>query len=205
MCAAFFDMTLFEPKPVTLVGARVRLEPLGQRHAQELFDAAIDRTIWTYMPVGGFSGLQTLREWIDRALAAQADGTEIPFAIVSTASGRAVGATRFMDIRPEHRALEIGWTWLSPDVQRTGVNTETKYLLFKHAFEDLRAHRVQLKTDARNIRSQRAIERIGAVLEGRHRRHTVLWDGYVRDTVYYSIVDTEWPAVKRRLQALLRQ
>jgi RimJ/RimL family protein N-acetyltransferase len=197
-------MRSFEPKPVTLIGEKVRLEPLRQQHAENLFEAGIDRTIWTYMPVGGFSDLATLREWIDRALQAEAEGREIPFAIVLKANGRAMGATRFMDIQPQHRALEIGWTWLSPDVQRTVVNTETKYLLLTHAFEDLGAHRVQLKTDARNLRSQRAIERIGAVLEGRHRRHMVLWDGYVRDTVFYSIVDTEWPAVKSRLETMLR-
>jgi N-acetyltransferase len=194
----------FEAKRVTLTGEKIRLEPLSDAHATDLFEAGVDRTIWTYMPVGGFADLTAVREWIDRALAAQATGSELPFAIVLIATGRAVGSTRFMDIRSEHRALEIGSTWLSPDVQRTGVNTEAKYLLLKHAFEDLGAHRVQLKTDARNIRSQRAIERIGAVLEGRHRRHMVLWDGYVRDTVYYSIVDTEWPQVKERLESLLR-
>jgi RimJ/RimL family protein N-acetyltransferase len=99
--------------------------------------------------------------------------------------------------------LEIGWTWLAPGVQRTRVNTEAKYLLLKHAFEDLGAVRVQLKTDARNTRSQRAIERLGAVLEGAHRRHMVTWDGHIRDTVYYSILDNEWPDVKRRLEAIL--
>jgi N-acetyltransferase len=189
--------------PVTLEGRTVRLEPLGLRHAEQLFDEGVEKSIWTYMPVGGFADLASAKAWIEKALRAQEAGTDLPFAIVLRETNRAVGSTRYMDIRPEHRGLEIGSTWLSPDYQRTGVNTEAKYLLLTHAFETLGAHRVQLKTDARNTRSQRAIERIGATLEGRHRRHMVMWDGHVRDTVYYSVLDTEWPSVKGRLEQML--
>jgi N-acetyltransferase len=193
----------FTPQPVILTGQTVRLEPLSHAHAEDLFQAGVDRTIWTYMPVGGFSDLPSLHAWIDKASEARDRGVEVPFATILLESGRAVGSTRYMDIRPEHRALEIGSTWLSPQVQRTRVNTECKYLLLKHAFENLGAHRVQLKTDARNVRSQRAIERIGGVMEGVLRRHMITWDGHIRDTVYYSILDTEWPNAKARLESLL--
>lgn len=146
------------------------------------------------MPIAGFSNLEEVHNWI---LKSQTSG-DVVFAIIVKDTGLAVGSTRFMDIRREHRGLEIGWTWLAPGVQRTRVNTEAKFLLLKHAFENLGALRVQLKTDARNTRSQRAIERIGGVMEGVLRRHMKVWDGHQRDTVYYSIVDTEWPAAKER-------
>ena len=127
------------------------------------------------------------------------------FAIVEAASGRAVGSTRFLDILRAHRALEIGWTWVGASFQRTAINTECKLLLLGHAFDGHGAHRVTLKTDARNLRSQRAIERIGGVREGVLRRHRVCWDESVRDTVYYGIVDHEWPQVKARLEAKIRR
>jgi RimJ/RimL family protein N-acetyltransferase len=114
-----------------------------------------------------------------------------------------VGSTRYLDIRRENRGLEIGWTWLAAAVQRTAVNTECKYLLLRHAFETLGAIRVQLRTDLRNLRSQRAIERIGATREGVFRQERIMWDGYLRDSVFYSVIDCEWPAVKARLEARL--
>ena len=193
----------FEPKPVVLTGEKVRLEPLLLSHAQDLLRAAADKTIWAYMPLSGFPDLRAVEMWIGDSLAAQSAGSDVPFAIVLPDTGVAVGSTRYMDIRRAHRGLEIGWTWLAPGVQRTRVNTEAKYLLLRHAFEDLGAYRVQLKTDARNVRSQRAIERIGAVMEGAHRRHMQTWDGHVRDTIYYSILDSEWPTVKQRLEGIL--
>jgi RimJ/RimL family protein N-acetyltransferase len=196
-------MPPFEPQPVTLSGTAIRLEPLALRHAPDLLQASAEKSIWSYMPLSGFPDLQAVEDWIQASLAAQAAGTDLPFAIVLPDTNVAVGSTRYMDIRRPHRGLEIGWTWLAPGVQRTRVNTEAKYLLLKNAFEQLGAVRVQLKTDARNIRSQRAIERIGGVMEGAHRRHMVTWDGHIRDTVYYSILDSEWPAVKRRLEAIL--
>jgi RimJ/RimL family protein N-acetyltransferase len=140
---------------------------------------------------------------IRQALIETEAGREVAFALVSAASGSAVGSTRFLNIERPHRALEIGWTWIGPAWRRTAINTECKLLLLSHAFEDLGAHRVTLKTDARNLRSQRAIERIGGVREGVLRRHRVCWDGFVRDSVYYGIVDGEWPQVKSRLEAML--
>jgi N-acetyltransferase len=193
----------FDPRPVVLEGEVVRLEPLELRHATDLLQAAAEKTIWNYMPLSGFPDLAAVEGWIADSLAAQTVGTDVPFAVVLKETGVAVGSTRYMDIRRAHRGLEIGWTWLAPGVQRTRVNTEAKYLLLKHAFEDLGAVRVQLKTDARNTRSQRSIERIGGVMEGAHRRHMLTWDGHVRDTIYYSILDSEWPAAKGRLAAML--
>lgn len=123
--------------------------------------------------------------------------------IIDQATNQVVGSTRFLDISSQHRQLEIGSTWLTPSVWRTRMNTECKYLLLKHCFEVLETIRVQIKTDRRNVQSQRAIERLGAVKEGVLRRHRILPDGYVRDTVYYSVIDEEWPAVKARLEAFL--
>lgn len=134
--------------------------------------------------------------------AAREDGS-IAFAIVPVATGAAAGSTRYLDIDRSHRTLEIGWTWIGPAWQRTAVNTECKLLLLAHAFDDLGAHRVTLKTDGRNERSQRAIERIGATREGVLRRHRVCWDGYVRDTVYFGVTDLDWPRVREGLVARL--
>src|SRR3954462_10242819 len=172
----------FDPQPVLLSGPTIRLEPLALEHAPDLLQASAEKSIWSYMPLSGFPDLQAVEDWIQASLAAQAAGTDLPFAIVLPDTNVAVGSTRYMDIRRPHRGLEIGWTWLAPGVPRTRVNTEAKYLLLKNAFEQLGAVRVQLKTDARNIRSQRAIERIGGVMEGAHRRHMVTWDGHIRDT-----------------------
>lgn len=191
-----------DPRSVTLTGRLVRLEPLALEHAPALLAASADESIWRYLPRSMPTSLDDVRAWIADALAAQRESRELPFAIVELASGRAVGSTRYMDIRPAHRGLEIGWTWLGRSVQRTGVNTESKLLVLTHAFEALGALRVQLKTDGRNTVSQRAIERLGAVREGVLRRHMIMWDGAVRDTVMYSILADEWPAAKARLAAL---
>ncbi len=194
---------VFDPQPVTLEGAHVRLEPLACRHAEGFFEAGKDETIWPYMPCPPLKSLQDAQALIDQALAVAAGGTQIPFAIIERKNGKAIGSTRYLDIRRNDRGLEIGWTWIGTAYQRTVVNTECKYLLLRHAFEDLGAVRVQLKTDLRNVRSQRAIERLGAVREGVLRRHIVLWDGFIRDTVYYSIIQSEWPEAKRRLEGLM--
>jgi len=140
------------------------------------------------------------RQWIDEANAAP---DQLPFVIVETGKDKAVGSTRFLNIRPEHRALEIGWTWLGQEWQRTGVNTEVKLLLMSHAFDRLGCVRVEFKTDARNLRSQRALERIGATREGVLRKHMIVQGSFSRDSVYFSVIDSDWPAVKERL-ALLR-
>jgi RimJ/RimL family protein N-acetyltransferase len=190
--------------PVTLEGRRVRLEPLEERHARELFEAGRDAEIWRTMPRGPLVSIDDARAMIREALEAARDGLQAPFAIVDRVSGRAIGSTRYLRIRRAHRGLEIGWTWLALAHQRTAANTECKKLLLEHAFERLGALRVQLKTDARNVRSQRAIERIGAVREGVLRSHMVMPDGFVRDTVMYSVTAAEWPGVKVRLEELQR-
>ena len=188
-------------EPVTLTGKLVRLEPLQMRHAAELYEAAQDPTIWTYMTIPPVRSLAEMEKYIATALQEQEQGTALPFAIINLAQNRAVGSTRFLDIKPSQRGLEIGWTWLSPSVQRTGINTECKYLLLHYAFETWGAIRVQLKTHHLNFKSQRAMERIGAVKEGTLRNHVIMPDGSYRHSVYYSIIESEWPAVKAGLEA----
>lgn len=193
------------PGPVVLGGSVVRLEPLTEEHAPDLLAAADDPNIWLYLPAYQPKSLADVQAWITAALSDATGGEEIPFAIIALVNGRAVGCTRFLEIRRDARALEIGWTWLVTPVQRSLVNTECKLLLLRHAFEELGALRVQFKTDRRNLRSQRAIERLGAVKEGILRKHRINHDGFVRDSVYYSIVDDEWPAVKAGLLRKLAQ
>lgn len=187
-----------DPAPIVLQGSVVRLEPLDQRHAPDLLSAAADPDIWAFLPAYQPKSLAGMQAWIAEARSGAGE-EQIPFAIVRRSNGRAVGSTRFLEIRRDSRALEIGWTWLGKEVQRSAVNTECKLLLLTHAFEELGALRVQLKTDRRNLRSQRAIERLGAVKEGVLRKQRINHDGYVRDAVYYSIVDDEWPTVKAGL------
>ena len=189
-------------RPRILEGRSIRLEPLAERHAEDLHEAGRDAAIWTYMPRGPLASVEESRAMIRSVLDASRDGSQWPFATVDRESGRAIGSTRYFDIRPEHRGLEIGWTWLGTAYQRTAANTEQKRLLLEHAFEVLGTLRVQLKTDARNLKSQRAIERIGGVREGVLRAHMVMPDGFVRDTVMYSITSAEWPGVKRKLQQM---
>jgi N-acetyltransferase len=192
------------PGPVILSGRAVRIEPLELRHAADLLGAAADPDIWRYLPAFQPETRAEMEAWITAALTGAATGAEVPFAILEQASGCAVGSTRFLEIRADSRALEIGWTWLATAVQRSVVNTECKLLLLRHAFEELGAQRVQFKTDLRNARSQRAIERLGAVKEGVLRKHRINHDGYVRDSVYYSILDDEWPAVREGLERRVR-
>ena len=187
-------------EPVVLRGAGVRLEPLGQEHAQSLYNRGRTADDWSFMPRACFIDMADTRQWIDEANAAP---DQLPFVIMETGKDRAVGSTRFLNIRPEHRALEIGWTWLGQEWQRTGVNTEVKLLLMSHAFDRLGCVRVEFKTDARNLRSQRALERIGATREGVLRKHMIVQGSFSRDSVYFSVIDSDWPAVKERL-ALLR-
>jgi len=191
--------------PVTLEmsGGVVRLVPLESSHAGDLLAAGADPSVWTYLMEHPRT-LDDMRGLIGRALDAQRSGREVPFAVVDVATGGAVGSTRYEDILPAHRSLEIGWTWYGVPWQRTACNTHCKYMLFRHAFEVLGAVRVQLKADARNLRSLAAIERIGAVREGTLRKHRILRDGFIRDSVCYSVIREEWPAVKRRLEALAR-
>ena len=194
-----------DPQPVTLTGTLVRLEPLGLEHVPDLYDAGADAAIWRYLPRPGFTSLDDAEAWVRQCLAEVSRGGRVAFTVVDLATGRAIGSTSYLDIDRPNRALEIGWTWYGTAWQRTGVNTECKYLLMSHAFEDHSARRVCLKTDHRNARSRRAILRLGAVEEGTWRNHRIAWDGMDRHSVFYSVIDSEWPDVKRRLEGLMRR
>ena len=192
-------------RPVTLTGKFVRLEPLSLDHVAGLAVIGTQDSIWEYMLYGMVKSEADMLAWVLEILHRGEGGADLPFAVIHLESGRPVGATRYLEIRPEHRTLEIGGTWYGLEYQRTPVNTEAKYLLLRHAFESLGAVRVQFKTDLRNIRSQKAIERLGAVREGILRQHMITPEGVLRDSVYYSIIDNEWPEVKAHLEELLER
>ena len=194
-----------DPQPVTLNGKLVRLEPLDLEHTRDLYDAGADASIWRYLPRPGFANFEDAEVWVRQCLTEVSGGGRIAFAVVDLATGRAIGSTSYLDIDRPNRALEIGWTWYGTAWQRTGVNTECKYLLMSHAFEEQSARRVCLKTDSRNERSRRAILRLGAVEEGTWRNHRIAWDGVDRHSVFYSVIDSEWPDVKRRLETLMQR
>jgi ribosomal-protein-alanine N-acetyltransferase len=186
-------------RPVTLEGRFVTLLPLGDHHAEALAACSPPELFTYHFPPPEFTpaGFTALIRWLNSAPG------YLPFAIQETESQQIVGVTAYLDIRPEHRGLEVGFTWITPSRQRTKVNPESKYLLFKHAFEDQQALRVQLKTDLRNTQSQRAMEKLGAMREGVLRKHMIRPDGYVRDTVMYSITCDEWPALRQNLEQRL--
>ena len=191
--------------PVTLTGKVVRLEPLSEAHIPALALAGRDESIWKYMLYADLTSEESMTAWVRDMLRRQQTGTDLPFAVIHLASGRAAGATRYLEMRPPHRSLEIGGTWYAPEFQRTAVNTECKYLMLKYAFEEMKCIRVQFKADLRNERSVLAIERMGAVREGVLRNHYILQDGTFRDSVYFSILDREWPATKIRLEERLKR
>lgn len=189
-------------QPVTLEGPRVRMEPLAERHLDDLARVAVDAPIWRWTIARPIDDAG-LRAWLATALANAAAGTEVPFATIDVASGRAIGSSRYMTITPEHRRLEIGWTWIGTAYQRTGANRAAKYLQLRHAFETLDAERVEFKTHARNLASRAALLGIGATFEGVLRHHTIMPDGSNRDSAFYGVLAAEWPAVKARLEASL--
>lgn len=188
------------PERVTLTGRFVRLEPIEERHRDDLLVAAAqDPTTFRYMSSDLSVGTSVWPAYL-----ADAQRPEyVAWATIEAATGRAVGSSRFGDIAPAHGRVEIGWTWIAPSHQRSAMNTEAKLLQLGYAFDELGATRVALKTDGRNLRSQAAIERLGAQREGTLRRHIRLPDGFIRDTVYFSILAEEWPAVKARLEERL--
>ncbi len=194
-----------EVKPVVLTGSHVRLEPMTEEHISALAEIGVGQPFWHFMLYGDMNSVDDMRNWVKDILSRAEKGTDLPFVAIHLPSGRVAGATRYLNIMPKDRGLEIGGTWYGPEFQRTFVNTECKYLLLKHAFETLGCIRVQLKTDLRNERSQKAIERIGAVKEGVLRNHMILPDGHYRHSVFYSILDTEWPEAKRRLEGMLER
>ncbi|HEV2250903.1 MAG TPA: GNAT family protein [Candidatus Limnocylindria bacterium] len=192
----------FDPRPVTLEGEHVRLEPLRMEHAAALFAAGDEDDIWLWVlpRPKGRAGYETYIRWaLDQTIL----GQQLPFAVVRRADGELVGTTRYAHIDPPNHTLEIGYTWYGKGARRTPVNTESKYLLMAHAFETLRANRVWLQTDKRNQRSQDAIARIGAVREAELRNERILADGRLRTSVLFSVIVEDWPAVKRRLQGFL--
>ena len=188
--------------PTNLSGEGVNLEPLSSSHFEKLCAMGSDEDIWRWMPTGAGTTEQIMA-WLEQALEEQRKGTALPWAIVDRSSGQLVGTTRFGNIDMSHRRVEIGWTWIARPWQRTPVNTETKYLMLRHAFESLNCIRVEFKTDALNERSRNALLRIGAKEEGTFRQHIITSSGRLRDTVYFSIIDSEWPDAKARLEAKL--
>ena len=191
-----------EIQPIILEGRFVRLEPLSMAHHAPLCEVGLDEDLWKWIPQPVRTP-EEMREYIQSALDAQAAGIALPFATMDRASGRAIGSTRFGNIDRANRRVEIGWTWLGREYQRTAANTEAKYLMMRHAFETWASIRVELKTDSLNERSRRAILRIGAKEEGTLRNHMTTWTGRLRHSVYFSVIDSEWAWVKARLEEKL--
>lgn len=190
--------------PVTLEGTLVRLEPLSMDHLSGLAEFAFNREIWKWMG-DHLKDEAVLRRYIQDAIDTAATGAAMPWATRSKADGRIVGSTRFADIQPAHRTLEIGWTWLHPDYQRTGINVEAKYLQLRHAFEGMGARRVAFKTHHENLKSQAAIQALGAKHEGVFRNHVIMPDGSTRHSYWYSILPEEWPEVKANLERRMQR
>ncbi len=190
--------------PVTLEGTHVRLEPLSISHLEGLCAVGLDPELWRWT-TSQVKTLDEMRRYVETALEWQRAGTALPFATLLRAEARVIGSTRFANIDRPNRRLEIGWTWIGRPWQRTTVNTEAKYLMLRHAFEALGAIRVEFKTDALNTVSRRAMARIGAKEEGTLRSHMITETGRLRDSVYFSVIEAEWPGVKAELEKRLRQ
>jgi len=188
----------------TLEGRIVRLEPLSRAHADDLREAARDPRVWRWLPILQPQTREEWQAWMDSALERTEAGLELAFATILRQTGTAVGSTRYLALRPEHRSLEIGWTWLAPSAWGTGANTEAKLLQLEHAFEVLGCRRVEFKTDALNERARHALAGLPAQFEGIHRKHMLVRGGETRDSAWYGIVDDEWPAVRDALRARLR-
>jgi RimJ/RimL family protein N-acetyltransferase len=182
-----------------LEGRIVRLEPLAPAHLDGLWEASRDPRVWRWLTPLQPETIDEMRAWLDDALAQADAGREVPFATVSQGDGAVVGSTRFLALRPEHRSVEIGWTWLAPSAWGTGANQEAKLLQLRHAFEAWGCRRVELKTDEQNGPARRSMEAFGAVFEGVHRKHMLVRGGENRSSAWYSVLDDEWPEVEARL------
>jgi RimJ/RimL family protein N-acetyltransferase len=191
---------MWENLASVLEGKIVRLEPLERRHGQGLFEAAQDERIWRWMHYDASESQESFHAWLEDALAASSAGTEVAFATLDTGTGEPIGSTRYLALRPEHRGLEIGWTWLAPSHWQTGANVEAKLLKLEHAFERLGCLRVEFKTDSRNERSRAALAALPARFEGVFRKHMLVRGGERRDSAYYSIIDDKWPEVRENLR-----
>jgi len=189
-------------EPVTLEGRFVRMEPLSLDHVDALCEVGLEPSLWTWIPTPVRTPAE-MRQYVEIALAERDAGRALPFATIDRASGKVVGSSRFAAISVPDRRVEIGWTWIGKPWQRTYINTEAKLVMLRHAFEEWGCRRVELKTDGLNERSRAAIARIGATQEGIFRQHMMTASGRVRDTVYFSILDAEWPTVRARLTARL--
>lgn len=190
--------------PVVLTGKLVRLEPLSDAHFNDLIEAGNDARIWDNLPIRGDEPERLLSE-LRSALLHRTNHTQYPFTIIDLATGKPIGSTRFIDIFPEHNKLEVGWTWYAPAYWGKGHNLDCKLLLLRYCFEELQVNRVQLKTRDTNLRSQAAIEKLGAKFEGILRKDRLLTNGQVRDTYVFSIINDEWPEVAAALTARLGQ
>jgi N-acetyltransferase len=186
-----------------LEGELVRLEPMSAEHEEGLWKASRDPETWRWLSVFKPETRAQMHRYVERALTAQAAGTEMPFTTIRQEDGSVLGSTRYLELRPEHRSLEIGWTWLTPTAWGTGVNIEAKLLMLGDAFERLGCLRVELKTDARNDRSRGAMAALPAQFEGVHRKHMLVRGGQRRDSAWYSVLDDEWPAVRANLRRRL--
>src|ERR1051325_9926431 len=187
---------------LTLRGKHIRLEPLSLEHLSGLVEVGLDREIWRWAP-DPITNSEQMRTYVETALRGQSEGTVLPFATVLNETNGVIGSTRFANIDRANRHVEIGWTWIAPAWQRTAVNTEAKYLMLRHAFEKLDCIRVELKTDSLNEKSRNAILRMGAKEEGTFRNHMITRAGRYRHTVYFSVIDSEWPEVKKQLEEKL--
>lgn len=193
---------MIDIRPVTLEGRRVRLEPMRPDHLEALTKAGAFEELWKWTRNFAHTP-ESMKEYVDEALACAAMGDAVPFVTIDRESGRVIGSTRFANIDRGNRHVEIGWTWITPGFQRTHVNSEAKYLMLSRAFEVWGCVRVELKTDVLNMKSRNAMLRMGATEEGTLRKHILAYGGRWRDTIYYSVLDTEWPAVKLTLASFL--
>ena len=191
-------------EPIILRGKHIRLEPLSLDHLDDLSQVGLASEIWRWAPEP-ITSREQMRTYVETALRGRAEGTVLPFVTILNQTNQVVGSTRFANVDIPNRHLEIGWTWIGPAWQRTAVNTEAKYLMLCHAFEKLGCIRVEFKTDSLNQQSRNAILRIGATEEGTFRNHMITHEGRYRHSVYFSVIDSEWPEVKKALEKRLTQ